>query len=128
MKTIALSTFLALTLCAAPARAYPPQLIREVDAASVTRTGPDTVVVCARGTVTTGGWTGARLTAVRRTGRAGVYDLDFTAVKPEGMATQMISPIMARLVWTDAPADLRGVKVNGLSGSALATLSGEGGC
>ena len=129
MKTFALSTAAALVLiAAAPARADPPQPIDEVEAASVSRTGPDTVTVCARGTVTTGGWTHPAIVPVRRIGHAGVYDLDFTALKPQGLATQMISPVTARFVWRGAPADLKGVRVRGERGSAIAMLGDGGAC
>lgn len=129
MNTYALvPAFLCVLAVSAPARADAPELINEVEAASVSLTAPHTVTVCARGTVTTGGWTGARITPARRIGHAGVYDLDFTAVKPRGLATQMISPISAKFVWAGAPADLKGVRVRGLRGSAIAMLGGDGAC
>ena len=128
MKRLTVAASLLLLACAAPARADPPQLISDVETASVSRTGPDTVVVCARGTVTTGGWTRPGIVVVRRISHNGVYDLDFTAVKPEGMATQMISPISVRFVWTGSAADLKGVRVRGERSAALADLGQGGGC
>ena len=119
------------TLISAPAAALAQQaeLVGEVTSASVWMTGPHTVTVCARGTVPTGGWREPQIRpAPRATVHAGIYDLDFTAVRPSGLATQMVSPITATFVWRSAPADLKGVRVRGLQSAALAYLGQDGGC
>jgi hypothetical protein len=128
VKTLALAAAVAILAAAASARAGPPQLINAVEAASVSLTGPRTLTVCARGTVTTGGWSRPAITPALGGGRGGVYALDFTAVKPEGLATQMVSPIAASFVWRGAPADLKAVRVRGLRGSAVAELGPAGAC
>jgi hypothetical protein len=119
----ALIIALALAGVAAPALADAPELIAEVSSATVRPAGPGAVEVCARGTVPTGGWTGAEIAPAPGAPRHGqVYDLDFTAVRPGGMASQIVSPITACFVWRGAPAGLKGVRVRGERAAALAML------
>ena len=77
-------------------------------------------VVTATGTVPTGGWSGAKLTR-RDTKKApadGVYEYDLTAVKPSGIAIQVISEVKATDRWKTPPADIKGVKVYGVGEGA----------
>lgn len=73
---------------------------------------PGTVLICARGQVRSGGWTRAMLTP--RTYVAapanGIWEFDFTARPPSGMAAQVISPVAARRLWA-APRNFRGVRI-----------------
>ena len=94
----------------------------------MTRAGPHAVTVCAKGAVPTGGYSRPSLRPVGRAGHGGVYDLDFTAVRPEGIATQMVSPISATFTWNEPPADLKGVRVRGMNSAAVAMLDQGGGC
>jgi hypothetical protein len=74
-----------------------------------------TLTVVATGQVPTGGWSGAKLTP-RKTTEApkdGVYEFDLTAVRPDGIVTQVISKVKAEYKWENPPADLKGVKVYG---------------
>lgn len=128
MKILAAAAFVLASLAlSAPARADPPELVDQVSQASVSLSG-HTATICARGTVPTGGYSRPTLRPARRAGHNGVYDFDFTAVRPEGMATQMVSQISAAFTWTGAPADLKGVRVRGMNGAAIAMLGAGGGC
>ena len=77
---------------------------------------PPQLTVVANGEVPTGGWTGGTLT--RRVYVAApvdsIWEYDFVATPPSGMATQMITPITAQDTWADYPAQsVVGVRVFG---------------
>lgn len=77
---------------------------------------PQQLVVEAFGQVMTGGWTNPTLQprtyVAPPTG--GVWEFDFTAVKPSGMVTQALTPISASHTWPGQPtADLKGIRVYG---------------
>ncbi|HEV8362657.1 MAG TPA: hypothetical protein VGQ52_04005 [Gemmatimonadaceae bacterium] len=76
---------------------------------------PSQLKVTANGEVPTGGWTGATLN--RRTYVAApadsIWEYDFVATPPSGMATQAITPITAEDTWPDYPASVVGVRVFG---------------
>ena len=78
------------------------------------------LVVDVVGEVPTGGWKDAKLT--RRTyvkaPADGVYEYDLTAVKPDGIVTQVISEVKASDTWENPPAGLKGVKVYGVGDGA----------
>lgn len=125
MRHLILAAALAAAT-AAPAFAEPPELVGEVTSATVRAAGPGAVEVCAEATVPTGGWTHAEIRpAPAATVHRGVYDLDFTAVRPTGLATQMVSHIRACFTWQGTPAGLKGVRVRGESAAALAMLGGD---
>ncbi len=76
-----------------------------------------TLTVTAVGQVPTGGWKDAKLTP-RKTKDApkdGIYEFDLTAVRPDGIVTQVISKVTAKYTWENPPADIKGVKVYGSS-------------
>ncbi|HEY1192233.1 MAG TPA: hypothetical protein VGE74_31705 [Gemmata sp.] len=73
------------------------------------------LTLTAVGQVPTGGWSGAKLTP-RKTKEApkdGIYEFDLTAVRPNGIVTQVISRVKASHTWENPPADIKGVKVHG---------------
>jgi hypothetical protein len=77
---------------------------------------PPQLHVTANGEVPTGGWTGPALN--RRTYVAApadsIWEYDFVATPPTGMATQMITPITAEDMWAHFPAQsIVGVRVYG---------------
>ena len=76
---------------------------------------PSQLVVTANGEVPTGGWSGATLN--RRTYVAApadsIWEYDFFATPPSGMAAQVLSPISAENTWADYPASIVGVRVFG---------------
>lgn len=83
---------------------------------AILKSDPPQLVVTAYGNVPTGGWTGEQLEP--RTYAAppagGIWDYDFTAVPPNGPATQVITPSSAAHTWLDYPAThLRGVRIHG---------------
>ena len=76
---------------------------------------PASLHVLANGEVPTGGWTGAALR--RRTYVAApadsIWEYDFFATPPAGMATQVITPISAEDMWADFPQSIIGIRVYG---------------
>jgi hypothetical protein len=77
---------------------------------------PSQLHVTANGEVPTGGWTSPALR--RRTYVAApadsIWEYDFFATPPAGMATQVITPISAEDTWADYPAQsLAGLRVYG---------------
>ena len=78
------------------------------------------LTINATGQVPTGGWSGAKLTP-RKTKDApkdGVYEFDITAVRPDGIVTQVISKVKASHTWDNPPADLKGIKIYGAGDGA----------
>ena len=77
------------------------------------------LTVTAVGRVPTGGWKDAKLTprATKEAPKDGIYEYDLTAVRPEGIVTQVISKVKASHTLENPPADMKGVKVYG-SGEA----------
>lgn len=77
---------------------------------------PSQLTIVASGEVPTAAWTGATLR--RRTYVAApadsVWEYDFVATPPSGMAAQMITPITAQDTWADFPAQsVAGIRVYG---------------
>jgi hypothetical protein len=98
------------------AAAAEPQTVATVDSIRCAITGTS-LVVNVDGQVNTGGWTNPTLTP--RTYVApptnGVWEYDFRAVPPSGMATQAITPISGSHTWADYPAaGLKGIRVFGV--------------
>lgn len=84
---------------------------------AINQSNPPQLVVTAYGTAPTGGWSGEQLTPrVYATVPAdGIWDYDFTASPPSGMATQVLTPTSAEHTWPDYPVTtLLGVRVHGL--------------
>ena len=76
----------------------------------------------ASGTVSTGGWTGPELCPVDH-GKAssdGVYEFAFVAERPEGPATQALSPIQATYSAEDPPTGLTAIRVTASENSLVA--------
>jgi hypothetical protein len=72
------------------------------------------LTVTAVGQVNTGGWSGAKLTPkAGQKPKDGVYEYELTAVRPDGIVTQVISKVKAEHVWENPPADLKAVKILG---------------
>ncbi len=84
---------------------------------SINKSDPPQLVVDAGGEVPTGGWTNPLLTP--RTyvtpPADGIWEYDFTAIRPTGMVTQVLTPIAASHTWPDYPATtLKGIRVYGV--------------
>lgn len=78
------------------------------------------LIVEAKGSARTGGWTGPDL--VRATGTASKIVLRFVAVPPSGLATQAITPIMAKKEIALRPPFPKRVKVVGETNSVTVTV------
>jgi hypothetical protein len=106
------------TPAAEPMTASEPQTVPTVDSIRCSITAsPASLVVTVDGEVNTGGWTSPTLAP--RTYVApptdGIWEYDFRAVPPSGMATQALSPISASHTWADYPAaGLKGIRVFGV--------------
>lgn len=76
---------------------------------------PSQLRVTANGEVPTGGWTGPALR--RRTYVAApadsIWEYDFVATPPAGMATQVITPMTAEDTWADYSQSIIGIRVYG---------------
>ncbi len=80
----------------------------------ISKSLPPILTINAEGRVRTGGYSKARLEPriYVHPPADGIYEFDFVATPPPGMATQVISPIKAEPYhWEDYPKDLKGVKV-----------------
>lgn len=92
-----------------------------VSVSCIIHKAPAALHVSANGEVPTGGWTAAALR--RRTYVAApadsIWEYDFFATPPAGMATQVITAISAEDMWADYPAQsLAGIRVYG-AGSGI---------
>lgn len=85
--------------------------VKEVEF-KVTKEG-GSITITAKGVVPTGGWSNAELAQYIYINPPadGIYSFDFTAKKPTGIVTQVISPIEAQFVWKNFTADLKAVRV-----------------
>ena len=131
--TIALAAATSLLLAGAPAlnakpapAPAPQKLVIRVRGASVmVIKTPHSVKICARASVPTSGWTNPRLRPVIyvQAPPNGIYDFDFVATPPRGIAAQVITPIQAVRIWTPYPTGLHGVRVKGAGNSVVALLN-----
>lgn len=89
----------------------PGRLVYEVHEVTVRamESYPEQLSITARGTTRTGGWKNPQLHR-RGDAKDGVYEFNFIAEPPQGLATQMVSPITATLTMKK-PADFRAVRV-----------------
>lgn len=92
----------------------PAQQVREITdlQLSVFESFPPQIQVTAFGTVPTGGWTNPQLVPYTyvQAPPDGIYDFDFVATPPDGMATQAITPIRVRTTLTDE--NIKGIRVH----------------
>ncbi|HYD37035.1 MAG TPA: hypothetical protein VEA60_05445, partial [Allosphingosinicella sp.] len=93
-------------LAGAPAAAKPAPgqkpVMRVVEGSIVPSRRPGSVLICARGLVSTGGWSAATLTprVYVAPPANGIWEVDFTARPPVGIVPQVIRPIRAKRFWT----------------------------
>jgi hypothetical protein len=124
---IAITALLLSVATGLPTGAVAAERVDQVRVATARVAGPRTLEICAAGTVLTGGYTRPTL-ARAKASRAGVYDFTFTAVRPTGFATQMVSPISATFTWRNYPTGLKGVRVMGAHGAVTAMLGAGRDC
>ena len=90
------------------------QRIYRVDSveAHLNKTNPPELVISVGGTVTTLGWSKGQLSprVYVTPPTDGIYEFDFEAQPPSGMAGQVLSPISANYS-AEAPVGIKGVKV-----------------
>jgi hypothetical protein len=89
---------------------------------------PPKLRIAASGTVPTGGWTNPKLEPFIfiQPPPDGIYDFDFVADPPEGVATQVITPIEAVYVWENFPEGVKGIRVHASQNSKTALLDDSG--
>ena len=98
---ISLLCLAAVAVVAGPKR----ERVWRVDGVTVKNDGAALTII-AEGTVTTGGWTDVQLVRVSSSKNEVVYEL--TAVPPQGMVMQMLTPVRAEAVYRGvAPARVR---------------------
>ncbi|MBA4141819.1 MAG: hypothetical protein H0X43_02195 [Nitrosospira sp.] len=85
---------------------------------------PPKLRITAAGTVRTGGWSNPRLEPYVHIQAPpdGIHDFDFVADRPEGIVTQVISPIAAVYTWENFPEGVKGVRVHASENSKTAWL------
>ncbi len=86
---------------------------------AILKTFPPTLRIVATGLVTTGGWSDPQLVPYVYVSPPadGIYDFDFIARPPAGIAIQVILPITAAYHWRGYPQELIGVRIHASSGS-----------
>jgi hypothetical protein len=125
-------TLVSVTLVAAqkePAKEDKPkgELLKTViDATAEFDKDKKKLTITATGQVPTAGWKDAKLTpkAVKEAPKDGIYEVELTAVRPDGIVAQVISKVKATYTWEKPPADLKGVKVLG-AGEGAKTVKVE---
>lgn len=90
----------------------------------IQKTNPPRLVVNAKGTVRSGGWSNPQLSPIVHIvpPEDGIYQFNFEADPPTGIATQAFEEIEAEFIWEDFPVELNGVKVNANNNSKTVTL------
>lgn len=89
---------------------------------------PPKLRITASGTVPTGGWSNPKLDPYIyiQAPPDGIYDFNFVADPPEGVATQVISPIEAAFIMENLTSDVKGVRVHASQNSKTALLDDSG--
>jgi hypothetical protein len=102
------------------------ELIYSVDSVTITyiKKNPPEYRIDATGKTTTSGWSNPELSAVVyvQAPPDGIYDFDFVAEPPSGMAAQVLTPIKAQKVLGKMPKGFRGVRVSAKSNKKEALL------
>jgi hypothetical protein len=85
---------------------------------------PPKLRITASGTVPTGGWSNPKLDPYIyiQAPPDGIYDFNFVADPPEGVATQVISPIEATFIMENLTSDVKGVRIHASQNSKTALL------
>ncbi|SHL37428.1 hypothetical protein SAMN05216428_102186 [Nitrosospira sp. Nsp11] len=89
---------------------------------------PPKLRITASGTVPTGGWSNPKLDPYIyiQAPPNGIYDFNFVADPPEGVATQVISPIEATFSMENLTSDVKGVRIHASQNSKTALLDDSG--
>jgi hypothetical protein len=89
---------------------------------------PPKLRITASGTVATGGWSNPKLDPYIyiQAPLDGIYDFNFVADPPEGVATQVISPIEATFIMENLTSDVKGVRIHASQNSKTALLDESG--
>lgn len=93
---------------------------------AILKTYPPTLRIVSTGLVNSGGWSDGKLIpyVYVMPPPDGIYDFDFVATPPCGIAIQVILPITASHHWRAYPQDLKGVRIHASAGSLEARLDG----
>jgi len=84
----------------------------------ILKSNPPQYVIEVAGSVSTSGWTNARLEPRYYINfpEDGIQDLDFVADPPKGMALMVITPIIAiPMEWNDPPVYVKGIRIHAQS-------------
>jgi hypothetical protein len=89
---------------------------------------PPKLLITASGTVSTGGWSNPKLNPYIyiQAPPDGIYDFDFVADPPGGVATQVISTIEAVYIRENLTPDVKGVRIHASQNSRTAMLDTSG--
>jgi hypothetical protein len=91
------------------------------------RTFPPRLKISVSGTVSSRGWSYPQLvpSVYIKAPPDGIYDFDFVATPPDGVAAQVITPIGATYTWQTLPQNLKGVRVHAATNCQVALLTPE---
>lgn len=97
--------------------------VRDVDL-FVLKRQPPVLTIVAAGEVPTPGWTDAELVpfVYIQPPPDGIYDFDFEARPPQGIVTEVITPIKASELLSPIPSDLKGVRIHAQQNAIVAML------
>ena len=120
--------------CVSPSFGAEPKTVKSITNVEyvIQKTNPPVLVVTADGEVPTGGWKNPSLTrVVYVTPPAdGIQDYTFRATPPDGVATQVITPIKATNNWTNYAKEapwLKGVRIHGEGDGVKTVMLSESG-
>ncbi|MFM8271220.1 MAG: hypothetical protein ACKODX_02700 [Gemmata sp.] len=128
VRTAALAVAAAALATSAPADDKKGEVLKTVTEATYEfDKDKKKLTVHATGQVPTGGWKDAKLTprATKEAPKDGIYEYDLTAVRPDGIVTQVISQVKASHAWENPPADIKGVKIYGTGAGAKTVKFGK---
>ncbi len=91
---------------------------------TILKTNPLTLRIVATGLVNTSGWHSPQLIPYVYVAPPadGIYDFDFCAEPPSGIALNVLLPITAAFQWSPFPLELKGVRIHASSGSRESCL------
>lgn len=103
-----------------------PESVQSVNQVSlnVLESFPPQLRITASGTVPTADWTNPQLLprTYIQAPPDDIYDFDFVADPPAGVAAQVVTPIKATFLWQSFPSELKGVRIHAATNEQVALL------
>jgi hypothetical protein len=88
---------------------------------------PTSLIICVIGSVTSSGWSHAELSpwVYISPPADGIYDFDFLATPPTGIALDVITPIAVATAFPKPPVGLKGVRIHASANSLEGLITGN---